>query len=86
MADRLGSRPWQFQGITGRRKGTAVYCPTCGDWHPTHRGLASTSDCPGARDVPTAAVDVGMAAYIPAERLGSVRRQRVRIPFRVEGG
>lgn len=76
---RLGSTPWKFQGITGRRKGTAMYCLQCQTWHPTPRGIGE-SGCPresqesGPRS----------PCYIPRERLGT-QAKKVRIPFRMEG-
>ena len=78
--DRLGAKPWKYQGLTGRRKGTSWYCLVCQAWHPTPRGFGDPR-CPseGIRDKPA------VAAYIRPERLGHPKPVRLRIPFRVEG-
>ena len=82
LSSRLGSTPWKFQGLTGRRKGTAQYCARCETWHPTHRG-SGPEGCPlFARDAQDS--EARATVYIPRERMGTQRR-RVRIPFRVEG-
>ncbi len=85
--------------MTGHRKATAVYCPRCEAWHDTPRGLEPAS-CPqdlvatvlwygplgGAPTIETRIIaDLGQApAFIPRDHLGTVRRGRVRVPFRVE--
>jgi hypothetical protein len=78
--ERRAARPWKYQGLTGRRKGTSWYCLVCQTWHPTHRGIGDPR-CPSE-----GLVDKLVApAYIPLERLRRPQPIRMRIPFRVEG-